>query len=73
MSSRRSDNLPNGIDTPVRPWRATLLANAPTLIVIVLTARRWSSHPAAAVAGGGETQIDPGLDARLDDELRNLD
>ena len=43
------------------------------LIAIVLTARRWSSHPAAAVAGGGETQIDPALDARLDDELRNLD
>ena len=31
------------------------------------------ARPAAAVAGGGETQIDPGLDARLDDELRNLD
>ena len=42
------------------------------LITILLTARRWS-RPAAAVAGGGETQIDPGLDARLDDELRNLD
>jgi cytochrome c-type biogenesis protein CcmF len=42
------------------------------LITILLTARRWS-RPAAAVAGGGETQIDPGLDQRLDDELRNLD
>jgi cytochrome c-type biogenesis protein CcmF len=42
------------------------------LITIVLTARRWS-RPAAAVAGGGQTQIDPGLDQRLDDELRNLD
>jgi cytochrome c-type biogenesis protein CcmF len=42
------------------------------LVTILLTARRWS-RPAAAVAGGGETPIDPGLDRRLDDELRNLD
>jgi hypothetical protein len=40
--------------------------------VILLTARSWS-RPAAAIAGGGETQLDAGLDARLDDELRNLD
>jgi hypothetical protein len=40
--------------------------------MILVTARRWS-RPAAAVAGGGDAQIDPGLDARLDDELRNLD
>jgi cytochrome c-type biogenesis protein CcmH/NrfF len=41
------------------------------LVTILLTARRWS-RPAAAVAGG-ETPVDPSLDARLDDELRNLD
>jgi cytochrome c-type biogenesis protein CcmF len=42
------------------------------LVTILLTARRWS-RPATAVAGGGDTQIDPRIDARLDDELRNLD
>jgi cytochrome c-type biogenesis protein CcmH/NrfF len=42
------------------------------LVTILLTARRWS-RPATAVAGGGDTKIDPSLDARLDDELRNLD
>src|SRR5690242_6340314 len=36
MSSSRSDILPYGIDTPVRPWRATLLVNVPTIILIGL-------------------------------------
>jgi hypothetical protein len=36
-----------------------------------VTARRWS-RPAAAVAGTDIT-LDPDLDARVDDELRNLD
>jgi hypothetical protein len=53
-------------------WGLPYLLGALGLVTILLTARRWS-RPAAAVAGGGETQIDPGLDARLDDELRNLD
>ncbi len=54
-------------------WVLPYALGAVGLVVIVLTARRWSSHPAAAVAGGGETPIDSALDARLDDELRNLD
>ena len=42
------------------------------LVLIVMTARRWSHHPAAVTPGAGTTS-DPALDARLDDELRNLD
>jgi cytochrome c-type biogenesis protein CcmF len=53
-------------------WALPYGLGALGLVVILLTARRWS-RPAAAVAGGGETPIDSGLDARLDDELRNLD
>ena len=43
------------------------------LVVIVITARRWSTRPAAAGAGGADMTVDPALDARLDDELRDLD
>jgi cytochrome c-type biogenesis protein CcmF len=43
------------------------------LLVLVVTARRWSSRPAAAGAGGGDVTVDPAIDARLDDELRDLD
>jgi len=53
-------------------WGLPYLLGALGLITIVLTARRWS-RPAAVTAGGVEPQVDPGLDARLDDELRNLD
>ena len=42
------------------------------LVVIVMNARRWSHRP-AAVAGGVSPSTDPALDARLDDELRDLD
>ena len=42
------------------------------LVFVVIAARRWSSRPAAAVAGTDIT-LDPEVDARLDDELRNLD
>jgi hypothetical protein len=44
---------------------------AGALLLVVAVARRWS-RPRAAVAGTDIT-IDPELDARLDDELRNLD
>ncbi len=37
---------------------------------IFFAARRWSHSPTAAAP---ETSVDPTLDARLDDELRNLD
>jgi cytochrome c-type biogenesis protein CcmF len=43
------------------------------LIVIVITARRWSMRPAAAGPGGATMTVDSALDARLDDELRDLD
>jgi cytochrome c-type biogenesis protein CcmF len=56
----------------VMAWALPYVLGVLGLVTILLTARRWS-RPAAAVAGGGDTQIDPGLDARLDDELRNLD
>jgi len=52
-------------------WVLPYALGALGLVMILVTARRWS-RPAAAVAGG-DAQIDPGLDARLDDELRNLD
>jgi cytochrome c-type biogenesis protein CcmF len=42
------------------------------LLLLVVTARRWSARPAAAGAGGVDT-LDPAIDARLDDELRDLD
>ena len=41
------------------------------LVVIVMNARRWS-RPAAATSGVASS-TDPALDARLDDELRDLD
>ncbi len=43
------------------------------LLTLVVTARRWSSRPAAAGAGGADMPVDPAIDARLDDELRDLD
>jgi hypothetical protein len=41
------------------------------LVGVFVTARRWSRPSAQAVAGS--PGVDPALDARLDDELRNLD
>jgi cytochrome c-type biogenesis protein CcmF len=52
-------------------WLLPYLLGAAGLVAIVMTARRWS-RPAAAVAGADAT-LDPALDARLDDELRDLD
>src|SRR5690606_24660151 len=42
------------------------------LITIIINARRWSHRPAAATTESTSTP-DPALDARLDDELRDLD
>jgi cytochrome c-type biogenesis protein CcmF len=42
------------------------------LFTIFFVARRWT-RPSPAAAGGPDVSIDPDLDARLDDELRNLD
>jgi cytochrome c-type biogenesis protein CcmF len=49
------------------PYAVGLIA----LVGIFLTARRWA-RPAHAIAGDAG-RLDPTLDARLDDELRNLD
>jgi hypothetical protein len=43
------------------------------LLALVVTARRWTSQSAAAGAGGVDIPVDPAIDARLDDELRDLD
>jgi cytochrome c-type biogenesis protein CcmH/NrfF len=51
-------------------WLVPYLAAALGLGGILFTARRWT-RPAAAAAG--DAGLDPMLDARLDDELRNLD
>jgi cytochrome c-type biogenesis protein CcmF len=51
-------------------WLFPYLVGATGLVIIAVFARRWSSTPAAATAGDG---IDPALNERLDDELRNLD
>jgi cytochrome c-type biogenesis protein CcmF len=55
-------------------WLFPYLAAAGALAGVLYTARRWS-RPAAAAAGGAtvDSPVDPDLDARLDDELRNLD
>ncbi|MBI4262766.1 MAG: cytochrome c biogenesis protein CcsA [Acidobacteria bacterium] len=52
-------------------WLFPYLAAAAALIGIVMTARRWSHR--AVAAAGGDAGLDPALNARLDDELRNLD
>jgi cytochrome c-type biogenesis protein CcmF len=52
-------------------WLFPYLAAGAALIGIVVTARRWSRQ--AAPPSTGDAGLDPALDARLDDELRNLD
>jgi cytochrome c-type biogenesis protein CcmF len=52
-------------------WALPYLIGSGALIVVIAMARRWS-RPVAAVAGADIT-IDADLNARLDDELRNLD
>jgi cytochrome c-type biogenesis protein CcmF len=53
-------------------WLLPYLLAGAGLVVIILNARRWS-HAPAAIAGGVPAPLDPALDARLDDELRDLD
>ena len=52
-------------------WLVPYLAAGIALIGVFVTARRWS-RPAAPVASD-EVGLDPAFEARLDDELRNLD
>jgi cytochrome c-type biogenesis protein CcmH/NrfF len=53
-------------------WLLPYLLAGAGLVVIIVNARRWSHRPAAATSGAG-LATDPALDARLDDELRDLD
>jgi cytochrome c-type biogenesis protein CcmF len=52
-------------------WMFPYLAAMLAAFGVFVTARRWSRP--AAHAAAGVTGLDPELDARLDDELRNLD
>jgi cytochrome c-type biogenesis protein CcmF len=52
-------------------WAFPYVAGIVGFIAIVVTARRWSSGPSLAAAG--DAGIDPSINARLDDELRDLD
>ena len=53
-------------------WLLPYVAALGGLVAIVVTARRWSARP--VVAGSPlDAPIDASLNARLDDELRNLD
>jgi cytochrome c-type biogenesis protein CcmF len=52
-------------------WAFPYAVAVVALGAIVVVARRWSHTPQAAVAG--DAGLDPELNARLDDELRNLD
>jgi cytochrome c-type biogenesis protein CcmH/NrfF len=52
-------------------WLVPYLVATLALVGVFVTARRWSRPSAQAVAGS--PGVDPALDARLDDELRNLD
>jgi cytochrome c-type biogenesis protein CcmF len=53
-------------------WLLPYVLGSAGLVTVVFTARRWS-RPTTAVAGGADVTLDPALDARLDDELRDLD
>jgi cytochrome c-type biogenesis protein CcmH/NrfF len=52
-------------------WAFPYFVGIVGFIAIVVTARRWSSGPTLPV--GGDAGIDPSINARLDDELRDLD
>ena len=64
---------PETVDSTLLSWVLPYGLAALGLLVIVMTARRWTTQPAAAGAGGVDIPVDPALDARLDDELRDLD
>ena len=51
-------------------WLFPYMVAGTALVGLFVAARRWSSASRPATAG---PSIDPALDARLDDELRNLD
>jgi cytochrome c-type biogenesis protein CcmF len=65
--------VPSNVGFNSLAWVLPYLLAGLGLVTLVLTARRWSSRPAAAGAGGADVTLDSALDARLDDELRDLD
>jgi cytochrome c-type biogenesis protein CcmF len=52
-------------------WMVPYIAGLLMLGGILFTARRWSRAPSQAIAG--DAGLDPSLNDRVDDELRNLD
>ena len=55
-------------------WLVPYAVGIAGLVVIAVMTRRWSRSAAAAVpAAAGVSGVDPEIDDRLDDELRNLD
>jgi cytochrome c-type biogenesis protein CcmF len=54
-------------------WLFPYLAAAGALVGVVYTARRWARPASTTPPPSTEAGLDPTLDARLDDELRNLD
>ena len=53
-------------------WFFPYVVGGGALLLVVAIARRWS-RPETAIAGADAGTIDPELNSRLDDELRNLD
>ncbi|PYR73247.1 MAG: hypothetical protein DMF87_26235, partial [Acidobacteria bacterium] len=53
-------------------WAFPYIVGVAGLIAIIVTARRWSAGPRIATAGP-DIGLDPSINARLDDELRDLD
>jgi cytochrome c-type biogenesis protein CcmH/NrfF len=53
-------------------WLIPYLVGATGLVVVGMTARRWSRKP-DSVESEPSAPKDPDLEERLDDELRNLD
>jgi cytochrome c-type biogenesis protein CcmF len=53
-------------------WAFPYLVAVVAFVAVFFTARRWSSN-SAAHAVAGDAGVDPTLNARLDDELRDLD
>jgi cytochrome c-type biogenesis protein CcmF len=54
-------------------WLFPYLAATGALVGVVYTARRWARPASTTPPPSTEAALDPSLDARLDDELRNLD
>jgi cytochrome c-type biogenesis protein CcmF len=54
-------------------WLFPYLLGGAGIVFTALKARKWSRRPAAAAAGTLQADEDPVLQARLDEELQNLD